>query len=400
METIYTTILVAAALLFVSVLASKLSSRLGLPVLLIFIALGMLVGEDGPGGVLFDDFQASFLIGNIALAIILLDGGLRTKFSTFRPALLPATSLATVGVLLTTALVAVFSVYILGIGWEYSLLLGAIIGSTDAAAVFSLLRQNEIHLHHRIQATLEIESGANDPMAVFLVITLVAWFQVGGSPSATNLLLSFIHHFSVGAIAGVVGGLLLTLLLNKIRLTQELNALLILSGGLALFAFTNMLGGSGFMAIYLTGLFIGNRSIAATRHVFSIMDSFAWLSQAGMFLVLGLLVTPSKLLPDFAAAVAIAVFLIIIARPIAVWISLLPFRFAAKEIWFIGWVGLRGAVPIVLAMFPIMSGLEHSFLFFNVAFVVVLMSLLIQGTTVAWSARFCGVCVAPLSKHQ
>ena len=393
MELTNTIILAVGALLFVSILASKLSSRLGLPLLLIFLVLGMLVGENGPGGIQFDDFQTSFLIGNIALAIILLDGGLRTNFNTFRVALYPAISLATVGVLLTAGLVAIFAVYILGIDWKYSLLLGAIVGSTDAAAVFSLLRQNRIRLSTRMQATLEIESGANDPMAVFLVISVFAWFAVGAQLTVIQLLWNFIHHFSVGVIAGISGGLLLTAILNKLRLAEELNALLIFSGGLALFAMTNMLGGSGFMAIYLAGVFIGNKSNIATKEMFSIMDTFAWLSQAGMFFVLGLLVTPSKLLLDLPSAAAIAAFLMLIARPIAIWLSLLPFRFAAKEVCFIGWVGLRGAVPIVLAMFPIMNGTEHSFLFFHVAFVVVLMSLLIQGTTVAWSARLCQVSI-------
>jgi len=219
----------------------------------------------------------------------------------------------------------------------------------------------------------------------------VEWIKIGNPPTVMSIVLDFTYHFGIGAIAGTAGGFLLAHLLRKVTLTEELYALLLVSGGLVVFAVSNLLGGSGFMAIYLAGLIIGNRSAPATKHVLGIMDSFAWLAQAGMFLVLGLLVTPTKLLADISIASAIAVFLIVVARPIAVWLSLLPFRFPTQEIAFIGWVGLRGAVPIVLAVFPIMSSLDNSSLFFHVAFVVVLMSLLFQGTTVPIVAKLCGV---------
>ncbi len=387
MEATNTLLLLTGLLLFVSVLASLLATRLGLPLLLIFLGVGMLAGEDGPGRIQFNDFQTAFLIGNLALAIILLDGGLRTNMQTFRVALRPALALATFGVIATAGLVAAFTVWVLGLDWRYGLLLGAIVGSTDAAAVFSLLRQSGIRLNERVRATLEIESGANDPMAIFLVLVMVEWIKAEQSPGAMGLLWNFVHQFGLGAAGGALGGFLLARLLERVRLAEGLYALLIASGGLALFAAVNLLGGSGFLAIYLAGLLIGNRSTHATGHVLRVMDGLAWLSQAGMFLVLGLLVTPTKLWVDAPSAILVAVFLMLVARPVAIWLSLLPFHFPRREAGFIAWVGLRGAVPIVLALFPVMAGVENSALLFHVAFAVVLVSLVAQGSTMPWIAR-------------
>lgn len=387
MEQVNTLLLLSGVLLFLGVLASTLSARLGLPFLLIFLVVGMLAGEDGPGGIRFDDFGASFFVGNLALAIILLDGGLRTRISTFRVALWPATALATWGVIATAALLGAFCIWLLGVDWRYGLLMGSIVGSTDAAAVFNLLRHSGVRLNERVGATLEIESGANDPMAILLVTVLVG--IIAGSAAATwdGVLLQLVTQFGIGTALGLGSGRLLAELLRRVRLAEGLYALLIISGGLAVFAATNQLGGSGFLAIYLAGVIVGNRRTRATSHVLKVMDGMAWLAQAGMFLLLGLLVTPSHLVAHLWQALAVALFLTFIARPLVVAVTLKPFHFPNREIAYISWVGLRGAVPIVLAVFPVMAGIPESRLLFDVTFAVVLFSLLVQGATVPWAAR-------------
>lgn len=395
MTSINTLLLLAGLLLFLSVLASTLSARLGLPLLLIFLGVGMLAGEDGPGGIRFDDFGLSFLIGNLALAVILLDGGLRTRVASFRVALWPSAALATWGVIATAGLLGAFCTWLLGVDWRYGLLLGAIVGSTDAAAVFNLLRHSGVRLNERVGATLEIESGANDPMAILLVTLLVGILTGTSEATAGAILGQLVQQFGIGAAAGLLAGRLLAWLLWRLRLAEGLYALLIASGGIAVFAATNHLGGSGFLAVYLTGLVVGNRRTRATSHVLRVMDGLAWLSQAGMFLILGLLVTPSHLVDHAGEALAIALFLMLVARPLAVVSSLLPFRFPRREILYVSWVGLRGAVPIVLAVFPVMAGVPESRLLFDVTFSVVLFSLLVQGATVPWAARRLGVNLPP-----
>ena len=387
MDQVNTLLLLSGVLLFLGVLASTLSARLGLPFLLIFLVVGMLAGEDGPGGIRFDDFGASFFVGNLALAIILLDGGLRTRISTFRVALWPATALATWGVIATAALLGAFCTWLLGVDWRYGLLMGSIVGSTDAAAVFNLLRHSGVRLNERVGATLEIESGANDPMAILLVTVLVGIIAGTGVSTPEGVLLQLITQFAIGAVLGIGAGRLLAELLRRVRLADGLYALLIISGGLAVFAATNKLGGSGFLSIYLAGVIVGNRRTRATSHVLKVMDGMAWLAQAGMFLLLGLLVTPSHLVNYFWESLAVALFLTFVARPLVVAVTLKPFRFPNREIAYISWVGLRGAVPIVLAVFPVMAGIPESRLLFDVTFAVVLFSLLVQGATVPWAAR-------------
>lgn len=391
MDQVNTLLLLSGVLLFLGVLASTLSARLGLPFLLIFLVVGMLAGEDGPGGIQFNDFSASFFIGNLALAIILLDGGLRTRIDTFRVALWPATALATWGVIGTAALLGAFCTWLLGVDWRYGLLMGSIVGSTDAAAVFNLLRHSGVRLNERVGATLEIESGANDPMAILLVTVLVGILSGLQPATPGNLVLQIALQFGIGTAAGLGAGRLLAWLLRRLRLAEGLYALLIASGGLAVFAATNQLGGSGFLAIYLCGVIVGNHRTRATSHVLNVMDGMAWLSQAGMFLLLGLLVTPSHLVAHAWEALAVALFLTFVARPLVVAITLKPFRFPNREIAYISWVGLRGAVPIVLAVFPVMAGIPESRLLFDVTFAVVLFSLLVQGATVPWAARRLGV---------
>ncbi|MDP2135229.1 MAG: potassium/proton antiporter [Sulfuritalea sp.] len=387
MDQINTLLLLSGVLLFLGVLASTLSARIGLPFLLIFLIVGMLAGEDGPGGIRFDDFGASFFVGNLALAVILLDGGLRTQISTFRVALWPATALATWGVIATAALLGAFCTWLLGVDWRYGLLMGSIVGSTDAAAVFNLLRHSGVRLNERVGATLEIESGANDPMAILLVTVLVGIIAGSGTATWDGVLFQLVTQFGIGTALGIGSGRLLAELLRRVRLAEGLYALLIISGGLAVFAATNKLGGSGFLAIYLAGVIVGNRRTRATSHVLKVMDGIAWLAQAGMFLLLGLLVTPSHLVEHLWQALAVALFLTFIARPLVVAVTLKPFHFPNREIAYISWVGLRGAVPIVLAVFPVMAGIPESRLLFDVTFAVVLFSLLVQGATVPWAAR-------------
>ncbi|MTW20760.1 potassium/proton antiporter [Allochromatium palmeri] len=380
-------ILLGSAVVFVSVLASVVTARVGAPLLLVFLVMGMLFGEDGPGGITFDDVQLAHLLGNLALAVILFDGGLATSYKDFRVGLRPALGLATLGVLITTTLTGLFAVWWLELGWLEGLLLGAIVGSTDAAAVFSLLRSNGIELKQRVGATLEIESGSNDPMAIFLTIVLIELIRNNQGNPGLTLLTEFVRQMGLGTLFGLAGGFVLVWLVNRLKMSAGLYPLAIMAGGLCLFGVTATLNGSGFLAIYLAGIVIGNRPLEARLEIKRFHDGLARLAQIGMFLMLGLLVTPSDLLPVAPDALLFALVLILIARPLAVWLCLLPFRFPWREQVFIGWVGLRGAVPIILALFPLLAGLTLAPVIFNIVFFVVLVSLLIQGWTVIALAR-------------
>ena len=393
-------LLAAASLVFFSVLAGVFSARVGFSFLLVFLVVGTLAGVDGPGGLVFNDFRLSFWVGNVALAVILLDGGLRTDMRTFRTGLRPSLLLATVGVVLCTAITGAAAHWLLGLSWPLALLVGAIVGSTDAAAVFSLLKSSGVTLNERVAATLEIESGMNDPMAVYLTLTFIGIaLALGGGGSGTvdvsEVLLSLLQQFGWGALLGLGCGWALAELLKRLGRGSDggggIRALLVVSGGLTVFAGTTWVGGSGFLAVYMMGVVVGNRARRQVRPSLSAMDGYAWLSQAGMFLLLGLLVTPSDLLRTLWPALGVSLVLMLVARPISVWLCLAPLHFKPREITFISWVGLRGAVPIVLAVFPLMAGVQGAQTFFNVAFVVVLTSLMLQGSTIAWSARRLGV---------
>lgn len=355
----------------------------------------MLAGEEGIGQLDFDNPSLAFFVGNLALAVILLDGGMQTKTSTFRVALWPSLSLATLGVVFTTAAVGMFAAWLLDVQLIYGLLLGATVGSTDAAAVFSLLRNSGVKLNERVGGTLEIESGANDPMAILLVVMLTGLLQSADHLSILSFLGQMLQQFAVGGVLGLLGGKLLLMILRRVPLIEGLYALLIISFGLAIFSGVNMIGGSGFLAVYLVGLTVGNGRIKQLDAISQVMDGLAWLAQAGMFLLLGLLVTPSSLLTHGWQAIAIAAFLIFVARPLAVMVCLLPFDFRWPERFYISWVGLRGAVPIVLALYPIIAGLSNSELLFEITFTVVLISLLLQGSTVPLVARWLKVVVPP-----
>lgn len=395
MDLTHQLILLTGALFLLSVLASAISTRLGLPLLLVFLALGMLAGEDGPGGIHFDDVETTYLIGTVALSVILFNGGLCTDIGSFRVGLWPALWLATVGVVVSAALTGLAAAWFLDLHWLEGMLIGAIVGSTDAAAVFAILHSHGLQLQQRVDATLQIESGINDPMAVFLTITLVGWLAAGGGESGWSFAVQFGQQMGIGAAVGLGGGGLLIRLINRIALNPSLYPLLAFSGALLIFGATATLGGSGYLAVYLTGLMLGNRPLRSIDDIRRFHDGLAWLSQIGMFLILGLLITPHQLLPLAVPSLLIAAALILIARPAAVLLCLLPFRFAWREQVFIGWVGLRGAVPIILALFPWLAGLENHRLYFNVAFFVVLLSLVIQGWTVATAARWLKLEVPP-----
>ncbi|OKY26560.1 potassium/proton antiporter [Thalassotalea sp. PP2-459] len=391
-------ILLAAALILIGILSSQLSARLGLPVLVLFLLVGMLAGEDGPGGIMFDNAEAAHALGTLALAMILFDGGLQTPFSSIKKVWKPASALATLGVLVTGAVTGYAAAYILDLPLLYGMLIGAIVGSTDAAAVFSLLRNAGINLDKKLSSTLEIESASNDPMAIFLTVGLLE-ILVNGMEPGTQLLALFASQMGFGGLFGLLIGWLSVKLINNTQLSAAgLYPVLVAACGLLSFGITAYVGGSGFLAVFITGTVIGNSHFIARKNTFLFHDGLAWLSQITMFLVLGLLITPTLLLEVWLEGLVIALVLIFIARPLAVIPILALFRFKWREITLVSWVGLRGSVPIILAIFPYIFGLPGAALIFNVVFFVVLISATVQGSTLALMAKALKLTLPPQEK--
>ncbi len=386
-----TALLLGSLLVVAGILSSLVAARFGAPLLLIFLVVGMLAGENGPGGIEFDDYGSTYVIGSLALAIILFDGGLRTRLARFGDAIMPAMVLATFGVVATAMLTGFTASALLGVTLLEGCLIGSVVASTDAAAVFFLLRAGGIQLRRRVGATLEIESATNDPAAVFLTLMLVDLIRAGRPGPDWETVAILVEHAAFGAVIGLAGGLAIAGLLNRITFPSGLHPLFVAASAVLVYSVASVVGGSGFLAAYLAGLIIANRPVRAFASILSFHDGATWLAQIVMFIVLGLLVTPAALLATLLPALATAAFLMLIGRPAAVWLSLLPFNFSGREKLYISWVGLRGAVSIFLAAIPVLAELPNASIYFNVAFVVVLVSLIVQGWSITWSAHQLGV---------
>src|ERR1700744_6092948 len=379
-------ILLGAVLVMAGILSSLLALRFGAPLLLVFLVIGMLAGDSGPGRLQFDDVRSTYLVGSIALALILFDGGLRTRFQHIRTVLAPSIVLATIGVLLTAVITAPVARYALDLDWTEALLVGAVVASTDAAAVVLLGDAQGRRLRPRVGATLEAESGSNDPFAVFLTLMLVEFISVGHSTPG-HVIMELVQEAVLGAIIGVSGGRVMVIALNRVALPQGLHAPFVTTTALVIFGAAQMVHASGFLAVYLAGIVVGNRPTRAHNSVVAFLDAATWLAQIVMFVLLGLLVSPHRLGSSMGPAIIVALVLMLVARPIAVFLCLAPFRFNWREKVFIAWTGLRGAVAIFLASIPMLVGLSKAYLYFDVAFVVVIISLLFQGWTLGVAAR-------------
>ena len=382
---------ICGILLVVSVLSSRASQRIGVPIALFFLVVGMLAGSEGIGRIPFDDYRLAFRIGSIALALILFDGGLNTPLDVVRRVWAPAGVLASVGVLLVAGLVAGIA-WLGGLGWPAALVLGAIVSSTDAAATFAVLRASGLQLKRRVAATLEVESGANDPAAVILTTTLTQNLLRPGELGLAEILVGVVTHLLIGALVGIAAGYAGRSLMSRLQLaTGGLYPALMVGVGFLSFGLATLVEGSGFLAVYLTGIVLGNGPLPYRAGLFRIFDALAWLSQIGMFLLLGLLVYPSRLAEMAELGLGIALLLAILIRPLVVAICLAPFKYPAPERVFVGWVGLRGAVPIVLATFPVLVGAPGADRIFHLVFFIVVVGAIIPGGTVAWATRRLGL---------
>ncbi|NMO95213.1 potassium/proton antiporter [Paenibacillus lemnae] len=370
-------IISAALLLLTGVLTTKFSSRFGMPALVLFIAIGMILSR----WIYYDDAEITQLVGIFALIVILFQGGMQTEFKEIKPVLGPALSLATLGVLLTTAVIGISASWIMGIPLEQGLLIGAIVGSTDAAAVFSVL--GGLNIKQKITATLEAESGSNDPMAVFLTVSLIEWIQ-RPEIGLLGMLLSFVREMGLGLVVGVLLGMLSVFIINRINFDSS-GLYPVMALGFAIFTYgaAEVVQSSGLLAVYVMALVVGNAELTYRKTILAFNHGFAWMMQIVMFVLLGLLVFPNQLSDVAWQALVLSLLLIFVARPVGVMVSLLFTKFVFKEKLLVAWAGLRGAVPIVLATYPILAGIEGGQMFFNVVFFVVLTSAVIQGTTIA-----------------
>ena len=395
-EGIYLVTLIGTGMVLAAAFSSLIAFRFGAPLLLLFLGIGLASGQDGLG-IAFNNAGIAYFISAIALAIILFDSGFGTPLSVLRHAAGPALSLATFGVLLTTGVFGAIVYAATDFSWLESFLLGSIVASTDAAAVFFLLRAGNLNIRERVRTTLEVESGSNDPIAIFLTLTFVSILAAGGATDAGTLtggiVAGFLMEMGLGCIAGYAGGRLIVALVERLKLDAGLLPIFVITLALLLFGLTGLIHGSGFVAVYVAGVVTGNSGMRSTALLKRFQDGISWLAQIIMFLVLGLFATPSEFVPLFGIAIGLSLALVFIARPIAVSLCLLPFRFAWNETAFISWVGLRGSVSILLALAPIIGGLENGRVFFNMAFIMVLVSLLLQGWTLGFVARFLGLVI-------
>jgi potassium/hydrogen antiporter len=395
----FETFLIAMALLLLlSVVGSRFSALAGVPSLLVFLAIGMLAGSDGPGGIEFTNYPLTFVLGSVALAFIIFDGGLRTRWESVRPVLSVGISLASLAVVATAAVTGAFARYALGLSWTEALLLGAIVSSTDAAAVFSVLRARSLALRGTVKQVLEFEAGSNDPMAVLLTISVLS-YAAAAEPGAAPVVTLLVTQVVLGLAGGWAGGKAVVALINHVGIEYEgLYSVLLLAFVILLFAATAALGGSGFLAAYVSGLVVGNSKLLHKTSLLKFHDGIAWIAQISLFLTLGLLVFPSHLPPVALDGLLLAAFLMLVARPISVLISAPTRRLHWKEKLFISWVGLRGAAPILLATLPWSAGVPSAEYLFNLVFFVVVVSVLTQGTSISWLARALGL-VEPLREE-
>lgn len=396
LTSMYGIIIVGSSLLVISALTSVIAFRIGAPLLLLFLSIGLLAGEEGPGGIKFDDADSVYFFGSIALSVILYDSGFNTRLQSLRVAAAPALLLSTVGVMLTAAVVGIVTHLIFGFTILEGLLLGSIIGSTDAGAVFFLLRAGGITIRERVRSTLEVESSSNDPVAILLTLAFVEMLARPDTASGfIGFMLTAVQQAGLGLVFGVLGGLAIIQVVTRLRLEPGLYPLITLGLAILCFGITGMVGGSGFIAIYIAGVIAGNARFSGMASLRRFQDSVSWVFQIGMFLLLGLLAVPSQFPDAVVQGVAIAAILTFVARPIAVWLCLFPFSYRPQDTAFIAWVGLRGAVSVLLAVLPIIGGLPDSQLYFNITFIAVVTSLLLQGWTIRPVARWLGQIVPP-----
>ncbi|MBX2929429.1 MAG: potassium/proton antiporter [Saprospiraceae bacterium] len=386
--TIENILLVGSILLFISIVVGKTSYRFGVPTLVLFLAIGMLAGSDGIGGIRFDDPKAAQFIGIVSLNFILFSGGLDTNWSYVKPILWQGLTLSTLGVVLTAVSLGVFVWYITDFTIYESLLLGSIVSSTDAAAVFSILRSKSLALKANLRPTLELESGSNDPMAYVLTIAFLG-LVVNQNLSIYSLIPLFFQQMILGGLAGFLFGRLSKIIINRIKLDFEgLYPVLVIALMFVTFSATDFVGGNGFLAVYICAVYLGNQDLIHKKTILKMFDGLAWLMQIVLFLTLGLLVYPTQIIPVIGIGLLISLFLIFVARPLSVFISLLPFKMKNRRRFYISWVGLRGAVPIVFATYPLLAGIEKANMIFNVVFFISLTSVLIQGTTLTLLAKW------------
>ena len=392
-------LLIGSILVLVSVAVSRVSENLGVPALLLFLGIGMLAGSEGPGGIYFDDPGLAQSVGIIALTIILFSGGLDTRWRDVKPVIWQAASLATLGVFTTALAVGVFASYALGGSLLSGMLLGAIVSSTDAAAVFATLRSKNVSLRGQLKPLLELESGSNDPMAVFLTIGILQ-LLMNDRTEVISVVGLFVLQMGLGAAFGLGFGKVMVLALNRMRHAYEgLYPVTALAFAALTYALTATLGGSGFLAVYIAGMIAAESEFVHKKSLLRFFDGLAWLSQITMFVTLGLLVFPSRIVPVLGVGLLVSLFLMFFARPVSVFISLFLAKLHWKEKMFVSWVGLRGSVPVVLATFPFIAGYPGADVVFNIVFFIVLTSALLQGWSIPGVARFLGV-DAPLERTR